>query len=301
MILNLSYSYIKLGDLMNKIFQIVIVLLLGLFSFFYTNQVINFIRNTDPIMKTLKISSKKYKEKPVNAKIKGNKIIPGEDGKTIDYIKSFQRMKRYGTYNQSLTVFKDTTPTISIDDYYDKYISMGSGINNDVSLVFTVNLQDNINNIYNILSENNVKATFFIDGLFLENNEQLIKTMISNNYEIEILNYNGGYDELYFSSSLNTISELTNTKPKYCFAKYDNKKVLDICQKLGLHTIIPTIITGNYPYSDVRTKLSKGSIISFDINASTEIELSTVINYIRQKGYAINTLDKLLSEKDEVK
>ena len=55
-------------------------------------------------------------------------------------------------------------------------------------------------------------------------------------------------------------------------------------------------MTGNYPYKDVKAKLSKGSIIGFSINSSTEIELSTVINYIKQKGYVINTLDSLLSE-----
>ena len=146
------------------------------------------------------------------------------------------------------------------------------------------------------MKENNATATFFIDGLFLENNNSLVTSMAEEGYEIEILNYDDKYDELYFSSSLNTLNTITNLKPKYCFAKYDSKEVLELCSKLELHTIIPTIMTGNYPYKDVKAKLSKGSIIGFSINSSTEIELSTVINYIKQKGYVINTLDSLLSE-----
>ena len=192
-------------------------------------------------------------------------------------------------------------PAISIEDYYDKYISQGSGINNDVSLVFNVKNSDNITNILNILVENNTLATFFVDGLWLENNRDLVASMAEASYEIEILNYDNKYDELYFSSSLNLVNSITNLKPKYCFAKYDNKEVLELCSKLNLHTIIPTIMTGNYPYKDVKSKLTKGAIIGFDINSSTEIELPTVINYIKQKGYVINTLDSLLSEALNIK
>ena len=246
---------------MKKIYQISIVLLLSLTSFFYTEKVIDFIREKDPIMKNIKEYDKKNKIDAVNAVIDKNKITPGVSGKKVDYDKSFQKMKKYGTYNESLTVFEEVEPTISIDDYYDKYISEGSGINNDVSLVFEVKNGDNINNIINILKENNTIATFFVDGLWLENNQTLVSEMASLGHEIEILNYDNKYQELYFSSSLNLVNSITNLKPKYCYARYDNKEVLEMCEKLELHTIIPTIMTGNYPYNDVVKKVHKGSII----------------------------------------
>lgn len=286
---------------MKKIYQISIVLLLSLTSFFYTEKVIDFIREKDPIMKNIKEYDKKNKIDAVNAVIDKNKITPGVSGKKVDYDKSFQKMKKYGTYNESLTVFEEVAPTISIDDYYDKYISEGSGINNDVSLVFEVKNGDNINNIINILKENNTIATFFVDGLWLENNQTLVSEMASLGHEIEILNYDNKYQELYFSSSLNLLNSITNLKPKYCYARYDNKEVLELCEKLELHTIIPTIMTGNYPYNDVVKKVHKGSIIGFFVTSSVEIELSTIINYLKQKGYTIDTLDILLSEASNIK
>ena len=286
---------------MKKIYQISIVLLLSLTSFFYTEKVIDFIREKDPIMKNIKEYDKKNKIDAVNAVIDKNKITPGVSGKKVDYDKSFQKMKKYGTYNESLTVFEEVAPTISIDDYYDKYISEGSGINNDVSLVFEVKNGDNINNIINILKENNTIATFFVDGLWLENNQTLVSEMTSLGHEIEILNYDNKYQELYFSSSLNLLNSITNLKPKYCYARYDNKEVLELCEKLELHTIIPTIMTGNYPYNDVVKKVHKGSIIGFSVTSSVEIELSTIINYLKQKGYTIDTLDILLSEASNIK
>lgn len=285
--------------MINKKYHIIIVLLLGLFSFYYTEKVIDFIREKDPIMKTIKKESVNYKKDAVDAKIDGNKIVPGINGKKVDYDSSFKKMKQYGTYNESLTVFEEVEPSISIDDYYDKYISSGNGLYNDVSLVFVVKTNDNIDEVLSILNDTNATATFFIDGLWLENNEDKVNYMKDKGYEIEVLSYNGRYDELYFSSSLNLLNRITSIKPKYCYAKYDSKEVLELCKKLELHTIIPTINTGNYPYNDVKKKLNRGSIISFDINSSTKIELATIINYIKQKGYIVTTLDNLLSEEDE--
>lgn len=279
-----------------KLSRIVLVLLLGIFSFYYTEKSIDFIREKDPIMETIKKESKEFEVKAINATIIDNKIIPGVSGTKVDYDSSYEKMKKYGTYNESLTVFSTVEPTISVEDYYDKYISQGNGIKKDVSLVFIVNQNDDIDTIIQILNDTNTKGTFFIDGLWLENNNSKVMSLKELNHEIEILSYDNRYDELYFSSSLNILNNITNIKPKYCFAKYDSKEVIELCSKLELHTIIPTIQTGNYPYSDVKKKLTKGAIISFDINSSTNIELPAIIQYIKQKGYTINTLDILLSE-----
>lgn len=286
---------------MKKIYQVLVVMFLIGFSFFYTNKVIDFIRNTDPIMKSIKKNSSSLTYSSINAKVDKNKVTPGVSGKKVDYDKSFQKMKKYGAYNESLTVFEDVSPSISIDDYYDKYIQNGSGINNDVSLVFDVLVNDDINDIVNTLISEGVTATFFVDGLWLENNMTLAQNMAEEGFELEVLSYDNKYDEVYFTSSLDIIKRITNLNGKYCYAKYDNKKVLELCKKLELHTIIPTITTGNYPYRDVKNKLKKGSIISFDAISSTKIELSTIINYIKQKGYVIDTLDNLLSEASSIK
>ena len=100
---------------MDKVYKVIIAIFLVVFSFFYTEKVIDFIRESDPIMKNIKKSEKDYKVDPINATIKDNKIVPGVNGKTIDYDNSYKKMKKYGTYNESLTVFKEELPTISID------------------------------------------------------------------------------------------------------------------------------------------------------------------------------------------
>lgn len=277
-----------------NVYQVLSVLFLLIFSFYYTNKSIDIIRQTDPIMKQIKNSSTKYETKAVNAKISEDTIIPGLSGTDVDYEQSYQKMKKYGSYNESLTVFKETKPAISIDDTYDKYVISGNNYKKSVALVFKIEKNSNITNINNILLQEDIKSTMFMDGLWLENNLEVVKDL--KNSELEILNYNGTYQEIYFSSSINYLNNITGKQAKYCYADYDNKEVIELCSKLKLHTILPTIKVGNYPYKDIKNKLENASIISLPVNTSTEIELKTVISHIKSKGYTFKTLEELLSE-----
>lgn len=280
---------------MKKIIRIIIGILLVCFSFYYTEQAIIFIREIDPIMKTINNNKSSYEKSSINAKIEDDFIIPGVNGITINKSESFNKMKSYGIYNEALTVFEEVKPTISVDDYYDKYISSGNGIYQDVGLVTKLSNNSDAKEIIEVLKNKNVPVTIFVDGLYLENNIDYINS-IKNNNELEILSYDNNYKELYFSSSKTLLKSITNVEPKYCYAEYDNKEVLNLCSKLNLHTIIPTIRTGNYPYREIKEKVSNGSIIMLTANSSTKIELSTIVDYLRQKGYSFKTLDTLLSE-----
>lgn len=280
--------------LKKKLIQVTLVLLLVLFSFYYTNKTVDIIRQTDPLMKQIKQESKKYIKDAKNAKIDKNKIIPGQNGEEIDYEKTYQKMKQYGAYNESLTVFKETKPAISIENTYDKFITSGNSSKKEVALVFPVYNTTNPKKIIEILNQENTQATFFIDGLWLESNLALVKDMTK--FELEILNYNNKYEEIYFSSSLQYLKNITKKENNYCYADYDNKEVIELCSKLKLHTITPTIKIANAPYQEIKEKLQNAAIISIPINQTTEIQLQTIITYIRSKGYDIVELKSLLSE-----
>lgn len=282
-----------------KVIQVISVTLLMLFSFFYTNKSIELIRENDPIMKQIKETNMKYKVEPVNATIIGNKIIPGKSGKEIDYQKTYAKMKKYGTYNETLTVLKEIEPAVSVDDYYDKYIVQGNTERKNVSLVFKTDTISNLLSILNILNQKNIPATFFVDGLLLENNTSLFETMTQNNHELEILSYDNKYDEIYFDSALNYLSSITKREGKYCYAEYDQKEVIELCSKLKLHTIIPTVKTTTMPYKEIKDKLYNSAIISLPLSTITEEQLPAIIDYIKQKGYTFLSLEELLSENDE--
>lgn len=278
---------------MRKLYPIFLSFLLVYFSFYYTNKVIDIVRSKDKIMLQIKKEKSKYEQKAQSAQIIDNKIVPGKNGKKVNEIKSFSKMKQYGKYNDSLYVFDEVEPDISIDSYYDKYIEKGRNDENKVAIVFHIDRFDNIEDVIEILKNNNTKATFFMDGLFIENNSNSIKNMKNSGHELELLNYNGSYDKMYFEKGLHSLFNITKEEPRYCYAEYDNKKVLELCNSLGLHTIIPSINTNNNSFNIIKNKLDSGSIISLK---NSSINLNTIINYIKQRGYKLVTLNELLLE-----
>ena len=267
-----------------------LIILLLLFSFFYTNKSISIIRNQDPLMKEIINNKSKFEIKSVNAIIKNNTIIPGKKGKEVDLEKTYTKMKQYGTYNESLTVFKETKPTISIEDNYDKLITSGNKDNKNISFIFKVEKDTNINKLLSILNYHNIQATFFIDGLYIENND------LNNlsNHQIELLSYNNAIDEITFTSALSYLSYKTNKTPKYCLE--DDNNIINLCKKINLHTIKPTLIIKKDPYKEIKNNLNNSSIILIPINNYIYNNLSTSILYIKSKGYNFLTLSDLLNE-----
>lgn len=277
---------------MKRTFNRALIILLSIFSFYYTNQVVSFLQENDPIMKEIKSTDKKYKIEAENAITTDNTIISGKKGKVIDYDKSYQKMKKYGTYNESLTVLKDTIPVISIDNNYDKYLIGGNKYHKKVSLVFVVKEKEP-HNIISILNQNKIKATFFIDGTFIENNINLLK---NEEQDFELLSYQNDYNESFFKTSLSYLESITNNKAKFCYTEIDNNKLLNLCEKLKLHTIKPSLIIKKDFYKEVKENIDNGMIISLDINSLIEKELKETITYIKQKGYQIVPLESLIEE-----
>lgn len=267
-----------------------LIILLLLFSFFYTNKSISIIRNQDPLMKEIINNKSKFETKSVSAIIKDNTIIPGKNGKEVDLEKTYTKMKQYGTYNESLTVFKETKPTISIEDNYDKLITSGNKDYKNISFIFKVEEDTNLNKLLSILNYHNIQVTLFIDGLYIENND------LNNlsNHQIELLSYNNTIDEITFTSALSYLSYKTKKSPKYCLE--DDNNIINLCKNINLHTVKPTLIIEKDPYKEIKNNLKNSSIILIPINNYIYDNLSTSILYIKSKGYNFLTLSALLSE-----
>ena len=281
---------------MKKIIEILFACLLVFASFFYTDKAVSMMEDKDPVMIKIKKEKKSLEEESINAKVNGEYLVPGYSGLVVDLDKSFNKMKKYGGYNESLIVFKESIPTISVDEYYDKYIVSGNGFTNYISLVFEINNKELLPKIKDILKENDVRATFFVDGLLLKEDNILITSLLQDFHEIELLNYMGSYDRLVFEEALDTLQVIANRRGKYCLAKYDQKEVLELCSKEKMHTIIPTIQISSNPYLSLKGKLREGSIISITPTKENISELDVVIKYIKQRGYTLDTLEQLLSE-----
>ncbi|MDD4036271.1 MAG: polysaccharide deacetylase family protein [Bacilli bacterium] len=283
--------------MLKKFFQVIGFIFLISFSFFYTEKAITVVREHDPIMVELRDLSSNYQIDPINVTFVEDKcIIPGYNGIAIDINKSYSNMRRFGKFNESLIVNKEIVPDKTINKIYDKYIVKGNKVKESVSLIFKVKNDTYIDIIFNILNNEGVKATFFIDGYWMENNLGVVKYILDNNHELANLGYNNNYDRDFFLWTNNKFKQLFNKEMKYCYTEDENEYVLDLCKDYGMHTIMPNIVITKYPFIEVKNNLEPGSIISFNINEQVKRELPMIINFIKSKGYTITLLGEHLSE-----
>lgn len=276
-----------------------IVKMIGLFaligfSFFYTDKVIEVIRQEDEIMIQLNNIEETYKTLPINANILGNTIIPGLSGKSINIEESYKKMKTTGIFNKNLIIYDNIAPDISIKNNKDKFIIKGNNSKQMISIIFILENDlyfDKINEIFNLKQE---VANYFVDYSYLINNSTKIKE--TKNHEFYSYGNNGQYtlDNLLFSNNL--LSRIKNLEAIYCLTENMDEKILNLCSSNNLYTIVPTIIGDKNPYTDLKDNLSSGAIILLKTNQEILTELPTIINYIKGKGLNITGLSDLLSE-----
>ncbi len=273
--------------------KILVLIIFTLISMYYTNICMEVLKEKDPIMQEIKSNMSKYEESANDATIIGNVIVPGHIGRRVNKNKSYSKMKKYGNYNETLTVMEEVKPELSVSNTFNKYIEKGNSNNKNVSFVFIYD--ENIDKVIKILNSKHVPSTIFLDGMYLENDSL---NGLKNNWNIdyELLSYNGEYDENLFKTSLSYLESVTKKSPKYCYSEVENSDVLNLCSKLKMHTIKPYIRIDDDLLKEVKSSLSNSIIISIKSSKSNISELSSVIDYVISKGYDIVSLDNLISE-----
>lgn len=273
--------------------KILVLIIFTLISMYYTNICMEVLKEKDPIMQEIKSNMSKYEESANDATIIGNVIVPGHIGRRVNKNKSYSKMKKYGNYNETLTVMEEVKPELSVSNTFDKYIEKGNSNNKNVSFVFIYD--ENIDKVIKILNSKHIPSTIFLDGMYLENDSL---NGLKNNWNIdyELLSYNGEYDENLFKTSLSYLESVTKKSPKYCYSEVENSDVLNLCNKLKMHTIKPYIRIDDNLLKEVKSSLSNSIIISIKSSSSNVSQLSSVIDYVISKGYDIVSLDNLISE-----
>lgn len=281
---------------MKKFFSVIGVISILCISFFYTEKMTTVIKEYDDIMIQIKEENKNYKVEAIDAIIKDNTIIPGLKGKQIDEDSSYSKMKRYGKFNNNLIVYKAVNPKISLEDNFDKYVIGGNPSKRMVSFIFLVEKNSKIDNILEILNKNKIAANFFIDGNWLEDNNEKAITLIENGHNIGNLSYDRDYTDSSYPWSDTIIKKIAKQDFSYCYTESEDNVALKLCSLYHNYTIKPTMVIKNNPLKEVQENLNPGNIFSFVINNSVEKELPTIIKYIESKGFSIETLSNHLAE-----
>lgn len=291
-------SYTLLGDIMKKFFECIGMISLVCVSFFFTEKTAHVVKETDEIMIEIKKAAETHTNKSIDAIIKDDTIIPGIYGGVVDESKSYEKMKRVGSYQENLLVYKKIAPSISIEKNFDKYIVSGNPKKNMVTLLFLVHNNDDTTKIENILKQKDIKASFFVDGNWLENHNDKIYEWINKDHTVGNLSYNMDYTNSSFVWMDTMIKRVGNQQVGFCYNEEPNKESLKICAMNQNYTIRPTTIVSKAPLSEVKENLKPGSIIALPINQLVEKELPIIIEYMKGKGYKLENLYHHLEEKE---
>ena len=278
---------------MKKTFQIIGIAFLTCFSFYYTDKMVELSKNKDPLMIEIVSKQDDFNTYAMESVIYDDYILSGTKGKVVNVKESYIKMKNLGKYNENLYVYKEELPSDLVSDNLNKFIIGINTDKQDISLIFRVSNTNNIEKILNILSNNNIKANFFIDGKIVELYPYIVNSIVKQGHYIG----NYGYDKNYNDNDLNKTNKMLkkycNYDIKYCYTNEINYDILNTCEKNKMNTINPKYVYDNYLYDNLKKDLKKGNIYSLDTNNYIVNELDTTIKYIKQRGYSFKTLEEL--------
>ncbi|MFC4023104.1 polysaccharide deacetylase family protein [Oceanobacillus longus] len=270
---------------------------------------------SDTLYMEIEENSKILFQKPQNAYIDEVwKKTAGRNGLKVNVDKSYEKMKSNGIYDESLLVYEQITPEITLSDLPASPIYRGHPEKKMVALLINVSWgEEYIPEILSILKENKVKATFFVEGKWGKANAELVKMIDEQGHVIGNHAYNHpDMAKLSAQQNINQIDQtnqilkaITGKKPKW-FAPPSgsyNDQVIQSAYNLNMETILWTVDTIDWKnpsvsvmINRVKEKLHPGATLLMHPTSSTTNGMHQLIKLIKDNGYKIGTIDLLLSE-----
>lgn len=249
----------------------ILLLTLSAFSFFITDKVLIFIDEQKPLMKEIKLNASKYETLPVDSVIENNTIIPGLNGKEVDYKKSLVKMEDFNVFNESFLQFNVVSPEVSLKNNKDKIIIKGNSKKRSVSLV---------------LEEDKEKEEYLDDNSIEYDLVSKLETDFTKKRE-----YLNSYKDKENYDALETILKKHKINSHICTTLHND---YDYCLKKEHYIVLLT--NDNLMINEKINKISSGDIIYIPKNMKL-VNLKLIISEIERQDLKIVYLSTLISEK----
>lgn len=267
------------------------------------------------LYKTIQEKSGDYNEEPQNAYIdKVWKKTPGRNGLKINLEKSYEQMKEKEEFDASLLVYDQVAPEIRLKDLPAAPIYRGHPKKDMVSFLINVSWgTEHIPDILETLKENDIKATFFIEGKWAKDNAEYVKMIAEQDHTIgnhaynhpDMANLSNQAILEQINQTNDVIQAIIGTKPEY-FAPPSgsySEHVVDIADNLDMETVLWTVDTIDWKNPSVSVMINRviddlhpGATILMHPTMSVVQGLPELIDEIEAKDYRIGTIDDLLNE-----
>lgn len=265
------------------------------------------------LRKRIEDEAKTINEKPINAYIdRVYRAIPGYNGIEVDVDATYQHNVNLARGEKIHYIYKETKPDIHLDDLGLQPIYKGNP--NKKMVAFMVNVAwgtEELIEMLEILDKENIKLTFFLDGMWLKQNTELASKMLENGHELG----NHAYSHPDMSKltrakqheqikKTNDLLESINAKSKW-FAPpsgYYNQTTVEVAKEFDMHTVLWTVDTIDWQnpppdliVSRISKKLEPGSLVLMHPKQVTRDALRDLIKLAQSKGLDIGTVSETLS------
>ncbi|WP_078547037.1 polysaccharide deacetylase family protein [Litchfieldia alkalitelluris] len=272
-------------------------------------------KEADGLYREIKEKAPEYEIKPIDAEIhKVWKATPGYNGITVDIDASYKKMKKNKVFDANKLVYKQVSPKVHLDDLPAEAIYRGNPEKPMVSFLINVAWgNEYIPDMLDTFKKHKVKATFFLEGRWANENPELAKMIIAAGHEVGNHSYSHPNLKTMPSSSVreqlsktNDVIEATTGKKTSLFAPPSGNyrdEVVKIAAEQGMKTIMWSVDTIDWQRPEphvlverVMGKVHPGALILMHPTSSTSKALETLILSIKQKEYNISNVSTLLSE-----
>ena len=272
--------------LVKKTFEYIGLLVLVVFSFYYTDKVVKMVNKNDPLMEQIVKYASVNNSSCVEGYSTDEGVVLGVSGLVVDEYTSYSNMKGFG-YNENLFVFEEDTCSINKAEYVDKYIIRGNESKNAVSLLILVDDVDLVSSINDVALSKGVNLNYIVDGEILQDNKSLFYDLASNGNTILY----GGNNKEDFNDFYKVIDDFkTDT-----FCVYNDYDVIGICKDKGVNSVKTDLVYNKNFLLNIKNTLEKGNIYILKGNKYVTSELSSIISHINGKGIKILSLYDLLN------
>jgi probable sporulation protein (polysaccharide deacetylase family) len=272
-------------------------------------------KQEDPLYQSIVKNASTYEIPPSNAKIDQVwKAIPGYNGITVDIEASYKNMKKIGTFNEKKLVYKQTEPSVHLNDLTPSPIYRGHPDKPMVSFIINVAWgNEYLPEMLAALKKHQVKASFFLEGRWVKNNPELAKMIVSAGHEVG--NHSYTHPDMKKISAAQTREQLLKTnevieaatgKKSIWFAPPSGSyrdETVSIAAEFKMKTVMWTVDTIDWqkPSPDVlinrvMSKIDNGFMVLMHPTEATAKSLDRLITLIEEKGLKIGTVSDLMSE-----
>ncbi len=244
--------------------------------------------------------------------------VPGLAGWKIDKTQSDELTKEAADGKTHL-VWVQNPPKVRLSDLQPEPIYRGPKDEKSASLMINVSWgEEYIPAMLKTLADEHVKATFFLDGDWVNKHRNLARKIVEDGHDIGSHGY--GHPDMRKLSDGELLKQVLVSRETLfrqlgmeikCIAppsgSYDNRLV-KIAKDQHMYTILWTTDTVDWkrPHPDVivervRKGLEPGALILMHPTAPTVEALPRIIRMLKNEGYCIKTVDAVVSEQRAIK